>query len=155
MSQEPTTSHNEPPRDPSSLPPEALDLAAKLFDLARDGQTNDLSTYLTQGIPPNLTDSRGNTLLMLAAYHDHADTVTMLLGKGADPNAANDRGQSPLAGAVFKGFEDVVKVLVQGGADVWGGQPNAVECAKMFKREALLEIMGVGTNGVNGVEESK
>jgi len=68
--------------------------------------------------------------------------------EGADPNAANDRGQSPLAGAVFKGYSDVVRVLVdEGKADVYGGTPNAVNCAMMFKREDLLEIMGVAENG--------
>lgn len=137
-----STSTTDQPRGPSTLPPEALDFAAKLFDFAREGKTTDLETYVSQGIPPNLTDSRGNTLLMLAAYHGHVDTVSMLLGKGADPNATNDRGQSPLAGAVFKDYEAVVKVLVQEGkADVYGGQPNAIDCAKMFKRDGLLELM--------------
>jgi ankyrin repeat protein len=140
-----------PSHDPSTLPPEALDLAAKLFDFAREGKTSDLEAYISQGIPPNLTDSRGNTFLMLAAYHDHADTASMLIAKGSDPNATNDRGQSPLAGAVFKGYEGVVKVLVQEGkADVYGGQPNAVDCARMFKRDGLLEIMGVSANGNGG-----
>lgn len=72
----------------------------------------------------------------------------MLLRKQADPNAVNDRGQSPLAGAVFKGYANCVKVLVdEGKADVYGGAPSAVDCAKMFKRDDLLEIMGVVTNG--------
>jgi len=147
MSAEQSPAAGGPP-DPASLPPEALDLAAKLFDFAREGKTSDLETYITNGIPPNLTDSRGNTFLMLAAYHSHSDTVSMLIRKGADPNAANDRGQSPLAGAVFKGYADVVRVLVdEGKADVYGGTPNAVDCARMFKREDLLEIMGVVENG--------
>lgn len=54
-------------------------------------------------MPANLTNDRGDSLLMLAAYHGHAEAVTALVGRGADPDRANDRGQTPLAGAVFKG----------------------------------------------------
>ncbi|KAF2837964.1 ankyrin [Patellaria atrata CBS 101060] len=131
------------PSKPSSLPPEALDLAAKLFNAARTGSTPLLSQYLTAGIPPNLTNHAGDTLLMLAAYHGHVDTVYLLLQKGADPNVLNDRGQSPIAGAVFKGYDEVVGRLWKGGADVWRGQPNAVEAAVMFKKEEYLRLFGI------------
>jgi ankyrin repeat protein len=138
--------------DLSTLPPAAIDLATTLFNCARQGDTNTLSYYLALGIPPNLTNGSGSTLLMLAAYHGHAATVRMLLTAGADPNALNDHGQSPLAGAVFKGYGEVVKVLVvEGLADVFTGIPNAVDTARMFRRVDLLAMMGV----VNGVGESQ
>ncbi|KAF1346195.1 ankyrin repeat-containing domain protein [Delphinella strobiligena] len=128
----------------SELPPAALQLATKLFDYAREGKTVELSQYISAGIPPNLTNGKGDTLLMLAAYHGHADTVQLLLEKGANPNTLNDRGQSPLAGAVFKGSDDVVKVLFeQGKADIYHGQPNAVDSAVMFKKEDYLSLFGV------------
>lgn len=150
-----TTNPSRPPQSVADLPPAALDLAAKLFDLARSGTTPTLHHYLTAGIPPNLTNATGDTLLMLAAYHGHAATTQMLLDCGADPNVLNGRGQSPLAGAVFKGFEDVVGVLVGAGADVGAGQPNAVECARMFRREGVLELFkerGVGGDREGGGE---
>lgn len=130
-------------KSPSILPPEALDLAAKIFNLARSGSTSDLCAYVSAGIPPNLTNAAGDTLLMLAAYHGHAGTTKALLDEGADPNVVNDRGQSPIAGAVFKGWDDVVKVLLDGGADIRGGHPNALDCARMFKRDELLELFEV------------
>lgn len=80
---------------------------------------------------------------MLAAYNGQKETVELLLSKNADTNVLNTRGQSPIAGAVFKGYDDIVKLLVKGGADIRLGQPNAVDCAKMFKREEALKIMGV------------
>jgi len=95
------------------------------------------------GIPKNLTNASGDTLLMLASYHGHAATAKMLLSTGADANVLNGRGQSPIAGAVFKGYDEVVRVLHEGGADVQVGQPNAVDCARMFKREACLKLFGV------------
>lgn len=147
---------NSTPTAPSQLPPEALGLAAKLFDYARAGSTTHLLPYLTAGIPPNLTNSAGDTLLMLASYHGHAATAKALLDAGADPNVLNGRGQSPIAGAVFKGYDEVVKVLWEGKADTGAGHPNAVDCAMMFKREGFLALFGVGedtavVNGVNGL----
>ena len=95
------------------------------------------------GIPPNLTNHKGDTLLMLAAYHGYAETTRMLLDKGADPNVLNDRGQSPIAGAVFKGSDEVVKLLFERRADVYAGQPNAVDSAHMFRKEDYLTLFGV------------
>ncbi|KAK3073414.1 hypothetical protein LTR53_005038 [Teratosphaeriaceae sp. CCFEE 6253] len=145
QAQDPTTepSSSAPPKDASQLPPEALDLASKLFDFARQGKTPELQQYLTAGIPVNLTNHKGDTLLMLAAYHGQIATAAMLLERGADVNVLNDRGQSPIAGAVFKGYTEVTRVLVHGGADLYAGQPNAVDCARMFKREDILVIFGV------------
>lgn len=80
---------------------------------------------------------------MLSSYHGHAATAKMLLDNGADANVLNARGQSPIAGAVFKGYDEVVRVLFEGGANVGAGQPNAVDCARMFKRDVCLELFGV------------
>ena len=133
-----------PPQSPRDLPPEALDLATKLFDYARHGETQALSSYLTAGIPVNLTNATGNTLLMLAAYHNHVQTCSLLLTKGADANAVNDRGQTPLAGAVFKGYGEVVTVLMdEGRADCGRGTPSALETAGMFRRFECARLMGV------------
>lgn len=138
-----TDTASQPAANPASLPPAALDLAAKLFDLARAGDTPTLQQYVSAGIPKNLTNASGDTLLMLASYHGHAETAKMLLDVGADANVLNGRGQSPIAGAVFKGYDDVVRVLYQGGADLQAGQPNAVDCARMFKRSNCLKLFGV------------
>jgi ankyrin repeat protein len=145
---DPAPSQSQTPSNPSTdrpqLPPQALELASKLFDFARAGDTPSLLQYLSAGIPANLTNHKGDTLLMLAAYHGNAETVRALIEKGADVNAINDRGQSPIAGAVFKGYDEVVKVLVEEGrADVHAGQPSAVQAAHMFKREECLRMFGV------------
>ncbi|OQO14109.1 hypothetical protein B0A48_00985 [Cryoendolithus antarcticus] len=139
----PPTSTSAPKSRPT-LPPKALDLATKLFNSARTGDTPLLAQYITAGIPPNLTNSSGDTLLMLASYHNHLPTVEMLIEKGADVDAVNDRGQSILAGAVFKGYEEVVEVLVRAGAGLKVGKPTAVETAVLFRREGMLDGWGVG-----------
>lgn len=103
--------------------PEVVELATKVFDLARRGETEALAAYVDAGVPVNLTNDRGDSLLMLAAYHGHAAAVAALVGRGADPDRANDRGQTPLAGAVFKGEDAVIEALLAAGADPSAGTP--------------------------------
>ncbi|MGW8768129.1 ankyrin repeat domain-containing protein [Streptomyces sp. NPDC055815] len=122
--------------------PEVIELASKVFDLARTGDTDALAAYLDAGVPANLTNDRGDTLVMLAAYHGHAAAVTALLERGAEADRANDRGQTPLAGAVFKGGDAVVRALLAGGADPEAGTPSALDTARMFGKTELLELFG-------------
>ncbi|MFE9636814.1 ankyrin repeat domain-containing protein [Streptomyces sp. NPDC006463] len=121
---------------------DVIELATKIFDLARQGETETLTAYLDAGVPANLTNDRGDTLVMLAAYHGHADAVAALLARGAEADRANDRGQTPLAGAVFKGEEAVIRALLAGGADPNAGTPSAVDTARMFAKADLLELFG-------------
>ncbi|KAH8717018.1 ankyrin repeat-containing domain protein [Phaeosphaeriaceae sp. PMI808] len=132
-----------PPPPTTTLPDPALELASMLFTLARAGDTPALQTYVDAGIPKNLTNDAGDTLVMLAAYHGHADTVKMLVKHGADVNVLNVKGQSPIAGAVFKGWDEVVKALFDAGADLKAGKPNAIDCARIFMRKSYLKLFGV------------
>ena len=118
--------------------PQLVAIAHACFDFARAGDTARLRAYVEQGVPANLTDATGNTLLMLAAYHGHADTVRALVILGADPDRTNDRGQSPLAGAIFKGEGDVARALLAAGADPDVGTPSARATAQMFDRADLI-----------------
>lgn len=121
---------------------DALALAQKLFQAAREGSDELLGAYLDAGVPATLTNSAGDSLLMLAAYHGHAGTVQLLLQHGAEANTANDRGQTPLAGAAFKGYTDVARVLLGAGADPDAGAPSARAAAQMFARTEILDLLG-------------
>ncbi|MER7645005.1 ankyrin repeat domain-containing protein [Streptomyces sp. NPDC126522] len=122
--------------------PEVVEFATKIFDLARQGGTETLVAYVDAGVPANLTNDRGDSLVMLAAYHGHADAVRALLTRGAEADRINDRGQTPLAGAVFKGEQEVIEVLLEAGADPAAGTPSAVDTARMFGKADLLELFG-------------
>jgi ankyrin repeat protein len=121
---------------------QVVELATKIFDLARRGETEALVAYVDAGVPADLTNDRGDSLVMLAAYHGHAEAVRSLLERGASADHVNDRGQTPLAGAVFKGEQSVIQVLLDGGADPVAGMPSAVDTARMFGRAELLELFG-------------
>jgi hypothetical protein len=126
---------------------EVEELATRLFAMAREGDTASLDAYLAAGLPPDLSNPAGDSLVMLAAYHGRAATVDALIARGADPNRANDKGQTPLAGAVFKGEVDVIRALLAGGADARAGQPSAVDTARMFERDDLLALFEPGDAG--------
>ncbi len=116
-------------------------LAHWLFDRARAGEAARIAAYVDAGVPVDLTDADGNTVLMLAAYHGHAEVCRVLLERGAAVDARNDRGQTPLAGAVFRGYPDVVAVLVAGGADPDLGSPTARQAAEFFERPDLAAAL--------------
>lgn len=124
------------------MDPELIELATKVFDLARSGDAATLTAYLEAGVPANLTNDRGDTLLMLAAYHGHLEAVSALLDHGADPNRPNDKGQTPAAGAVFKGEDDILRALLAAGADPDAGTPSARDAASMFGKTHLLDLFG-------------
>jgi ankyrin repeat protein len=120
--------------------PEVIELASKVFDLARQGDAEALAAYVDAGVPANLTNDKGDSLVMLAAYHGQEEVVAALLERGADPDRINDRGQTPIAGAVFKGEDGIVRALLAAGADPEAGTPSAVDTARMFGKAHLLEL---------------
>ncbi|QHK19972.1 ankyrin repeat domain-containing protein [Pseudarthrobacter psychrotolerans] len=128
--------------DATSPDDEAVALAHRLFQAAREGDAGLLRTYLDAGVPATMTNAAGDSLLMLAAYHGHAETVQLILERGGEANTANDRGQTPLAGAAFKGYTDVSRVLLDAGADPDAGSPSARAAAQMFARTDILDLLG-------------
>ncbi|MFI5935484.1 ankyrin repeat domain-containing protein [Actinoplanes sp. NPDC051494] len=120
---------------------ETIAFAHRMFDLARDGGTGELAGQLAAGLPANLTNDKGDTLLVLAAYHNHPDTVAMLLEHGADPARVNDRGQTALAAAVFRKNTATVTSLLAAGARPEDGSPSALETAAFFDLPEMAELL--------------
>ena len=119
------------------LEPEVMDLASRLFDAARTGDAAMLAAYVDAGVPVNLTNTNGDTLLMLASYYGNESAVAALIARGADVDRHNDRGQTPLAGAVFKNDSTVIELLLSADADPLAGSPSALETSRFFEREEL------------------
>ena len=121
----------------ATLDAELLDLAARLFDWARSGDAAMLAAYIDAGVPVNLTNTNGDTLVMLAAYYGNESAVAALIARGADVDRHNNRGQTPLAGAVFKNDTRIIELLLSADADPLAGSPSALETARFFEREEL------------------
>lgn len=124
----------------SDLTDDELDFLHSTFDLARAGDAT-LLTYVDQGLPVNLTNPKGDTLLILASYHGHAELAAGLLERGADTERVNHRGQTALVAAVFKQAEPIVKALLAAGADPHGGSPDAVATAAFFDLPAMTALL--------------
>ncbi|MDT5335957.1 MAG: uncharacterized protein QOD90_1462 [Mycobacterium sp.] len=124
--------------DPSGTPDsEVLDLASRIFDGARSGDATMLAAYVDAGVPVNLANTNGDTLVMLAAYYGHESAVAALIARGADVDRHNNRGQTPLAGAVFKNDTTIIELLLSADADPLAGSPSALETARFFERNEL------------------
>ncbi len=124
-----------------SLSAEELAFLQSMFDLARAGDTEQLASSIDAGIPVNLTNGTGDTLLILAAYHQHAETVRALLSRGADVERVNDRGQTALAAAVFRQAGDIVTDLLSAGAEPAAGGRSALDVARFFDLPEMLVLL--------------
>lgn len=118
-----------------------LQYVQSLFDHARDGETEQLVAAIDAGVPVNLTNSGGDSLLILAAYHVHAETVRALLQRGADTARVNDRGQTALGAAVFRQSEPIVIALLDTGADPVQGPTSAMDIAQFFELPAMAALL--------------
>jgi uncharacterized protein len=123
------------------IDPELLEVARRMFDLARSGYTDELMAYIDRRAPVNLTNEKGDTLLLLASYYGHAETVAALLSRGADHSRVNDKGQTALAAAVFKQSAEAVRHLLAAGADPDLGGQSARATAEFFDLAAMTELL--------------
>ncbi|MGX5358898.1 ankyrin repeat domain-containing protein [Kocuria sp. KH4] len=137
------TDKPQPSQDPAApqLTEEEMAYVLTLFDMAREGRTEELLPAVRAGVPVNLTNGKGDTLLILAAYHQREDTVAALLEAGADPDRVNDNGQTALLSAVFRGNEAVVRTLLEAGASQTAGAHSAADFARVFERADLLPVL--------------
>ena len=120
------------------------ELQRMAIDFAREDDAASLGGMIDAGLPVNLADHKGNTLLMLACYNGNLATARMLLEHGAAPDRRNDRGQTPLGGAAFKGCAEIVELLLDHGADMEadnGAGMTPVMFAAMFGRTAVVELL--------------
>ena len=132
---------SDPPPSTPELDAETLAFAHRMFELAREGEADELAAHLDAGLPVNLTNDKGDTLLMLAAYHAHPEAVEVLVARGADTERINDRGQSALAAAVFRRNERAVRSLLAAGADPDLGGPSAREVARFFELDEMAAVL--------------
>jgi ankyrin repeat protein len=126
---------------PAELTDDELAFLRGVLDLARDGKAEELAAVLDRGMPVNLTGGQGDSLLILAAYHDHPETVRLLLERGADVDRVNDRGQTALGAAVFRRSEPSVRLLLDHGADPDAGGRSAREIAAFFELTEMAALL--------------
>ncbi len=132
---------------------EALAIARAAFDHARHGETAALAALLDLGLPPDVLNDKGDSLLMLASYHGHLETSGLLLECGADPALRNDRGQTPLAGTAFKGDAAMVTLLLDHGASLERRDAAGVTAHRLAQSMGALRALARLVGRGDGTEE--
>jgi len=69
------------------------------------------------GAPVDARDRYGQTALMLAAHHGHAEVVALLIDAGADLDVTAKYGLSALMLAIVAGHDECARRLARAGAD--------------------------------------
>ena len=137
-------SYTESPKPRKSLDPATYAFAQRVFAMARQGDATGLEPLLDQGIPANIRNLHGDTLLMLAVVHGHARTARLLLEHGGDPALGNEDGDTPLADAAYRGDVEMVQLLLEYDADVNSARRDGrtpLMLAAMFDRLPVLELL--------------
>ncbi|MGJ7580157.1 ankyrin repeat domain-containing protein [Variovorax sp. RHLX14] len=129
---------------PGASKQEFVEFAQEVFQLARTGDAQMLTRLLQKGLPPNMSNHKGDTLLMLAAYHGQVDATKALLEAGAEPDRYNDMAQTPLGGAAFKGYLPIIELLLSHGAQPGFAPPGGktpLMFAAMFNRLEIVKLL--------------
>ncbi|NKI74245.1 ankyrin repeat domain-containing protein [Dickeya sp. CFBP 2040] len=115
-----------------------------LWDAARNGNDAVLQEFVSAGYNLNARDDKGFTAVILAAYHGHYDTVSLLINHGADPCLQDSRGNTALMGAVFKGELKIAHLLLNAKCSPDtrnnAGQTAAMY-ASLFQRTEILKAL--------------
>ncbi|MFC3608743.1 ankyrin repeat domain-containing protein [Stutzerimonas tarimensis] len=119
-------------------------LRGYLLHAARTGDQAMLEEFIGAGFDLNVTDAKGYTALILAAYHGHRDSVERLLEAGADPCIQDLQGNTALMGAIFKGEIRIARRLMSAACSPDQRNANgqtAAMYAALFQRAELLEAL--------------
>lgn len=127
------------------------ELLTLIFDHARNGTTEAVKMYLDTGYTPNIISPRGDSLLIVSAYHGYPDLVKLVL---AQPNVPvdfqNKMGFTALTGASFKGYTDIMQQLIAAGATVnhrnMSGQTALMFASLTGRFDAVKLLLNNGAN---------
>ena len=109
-----------------------------MFDLARAGEAERLAAYVEAGVPVDLTDASGNTLLMLAAYHGHATTVGRWPAPAPTSTGSTTGARARSPGPCSRTSRTSYARCSTPGPTRDAGSPTARETAAMFGRPDLF-----------------
>lgn len=116
-----------------------------LGDAVSTGNAQLVDMLLRHGANPSLGTFEQQTPLIIAAHHDYAEIVQLLIAAGADVNVAETRyGFTALSSAAREGHGHVVGLLLDAGADtrarIKDGR-SALQLASMYNRQDVVHML--------------
>jgi cytohesin len=88
-----------------------VDVDSQLFAAVRKNSTADAKMLLEIGANINVRDDKGWSPLMLAAYGDCREMLSLLIDKGADLDAVNGQNMNALNIALSSGNREIVSAI--------------------------------------------
>jgi hypothetical protein len=89
-----------------------------VFSYARHGRVEEIESLFTKGLPVDVRDAYGNTVLVIACQNGNKRVAKGVLRRGANINARNFKGNTPLHYCYHYGYgESLGQYLVSKGAD--------------------------------------
>ena len=122
---------------PEPVAPPSAEAITAYVQAALNGNTAQVATALTRGMPVNQTDTGGNNALMAASFNGHIETMKALIDAGADVNQTGHEGATPLIAACGP-FPEAVRLLLENGAEV-----NAVDSNEHFSALMYAAVGGL------------
>ena len=90
-----------------------------IFSYARHGRVDEIERLLDKGIPVDVRDAYGNTLLTIACQNGNKRVAKCVLRRAANINSRNNKGNTPLHYCYSYGYGDTLGAyLISKGADV-------------------------------------
>jgi uncharacterized protein len=129
-----------------------------LVTSAKQGNIDDVSAMLKQGVEVNHTDNDGTSALHWAAHWDNQEIANLLIQNNADTNLVNAYGVTPLYLACTNKNTDMVKALLNAGATtntkLWSGETPLMNCARRGAVAAVKLMLDAGADA-NAIEQEK
>ena len=89
-----------------------------IFSFARHGRAEEIERLLNRGVPVDVRDEFGNTILITACQNGNKRVAKAVLRRGANINARNLKGNTPLHYCFHFGYGDSLgQYLISKGAD--------------------------------------
>ncbi|CAM9653153.1 unnamed protein product [Phaeothamnion confervicola] len=100
-----------------------------VFSFARHNRVEGIERLLDRGVPVDIRDQFGNTILAVACQNGHKRVVKAVLRRGAAVDAANLRGNTPLHFCFAYGYGGTLgKYLIEKGADATARNAAGYTC---------------------------
>ncbi len=111
------------------------------FELAREGRVGPMGEMIDAGVPVDVRNARGDTMLIVAAYAKEAHAVAELIRRGASLDEENRMGQTAISCAVFRNDAQILSLLLDAGANPDAGFRTGLQIAQQFGITDMVAIL--------------
>ena len=126
-----------------------------IFDSIQSGNIPGVKEFLDAGVPVNLTDEEGWSLLHHAAACDQVEVIRLLQENGCYIDAVDSNGRTALHYAAANGFVESARALIEMGSDVNAldnEHTTPLQWAVMSEQYAVMKALIEHGGSVDGDE---